>query len=162
MRVQLIIDSASDYLKADADQQGILFMPLITTIDGVQYLDGVTLSHEEFYQKLDESASLPSTSQVPPYDYLQAYQKVRADGNEALVITISGKLSGTYESAVSAAQDFQDCVYIVDSENVSVGERILIEYALRLIDRGLDAASIAAELNEKKKHVCLVALLDTL
>lgn len=78
-----------------------------------------------------------------------------------IIITISSKLSGTYSSAVMTSKDYSD-VYVVDSENVCVGEKILVEYALSLVDKGLGAKEIVNKLNEKKKNICLIALLDTL
>lgn len=83
-------------------------------------------------------------------------------GDIALVITLSGKLSGTWQSAMIAAKNFSDSVYVVDSENVSVGEHVLIDYAFRLIDSGLPPAAIVEKLDILKKRIRLIALLDTL
>ena len=85
-----------------------------------------------------------------------------ADGDEPVIITLSGKLSGTYQNAFVAASEFEEKVYVIDSENVAVGQHALVEYALRLKDEGLDAASIAEELNKSKKRIHTIALLDTL
>lgn len=83
-------------------------------------------------------------------------------GDAAIIITLSGKLSGTYQSACIAASEFDENVYVVDSENVAVGERALIEYALRLKDQGKDAEFIVTELESTKKDIHTIALLDTL
>ena len=75
---------------------------------------------------------------------------------------MSSKLSGTHQSAVIAAQEYEDRAYVVDSENVCVGERILIQLALGLRDQGLSAREIVERLNEEKKKIRVIALLDTL
>ena len=82
-------------------------------------------------------------------------------GSAAVVLTISSKLSGTYQSACIAAADY-DNVYVVDSGTAAIGTGILAEYALTCIDRGMDAAALARELTEKREDVCVLALVDTL
>lgn len=77
-------------------------------------------------------------------------------------MTISSKLSGTYNSAKIAASEFEEEVYVVDSENVCIGERLLVEYALRMVDAGKSAAEIVQEMERAKKDIRLIALLDTL
>lgn len=78
------------------------------------------------------------------------------------MITISGKLSGTYQSACIAASDYEDMVHVIDSENVTVGERALVEYAIRLKDAGDDIDTIVNTINREKKNIHVVGLLDTL
>lgn len=160
MSIQIITDSASDI--AQSGREDITVLPMTITFGGTEYLDGVNLSHQEFYEKLIENQDLPTTSQIAPYAFEQAIRQAREEGKEALIITMSSKLSGTYQSACIAASEFSDGVHVVDSENVTIGEHILVEYALILKDQGMDAASIAAELDKAKKNIRLIALLDTL
>ena len=162
MKTHIIIDSASDITKAEADQLGLHFMPLKTLFGDTEYLDGITISHREFYEKLIEGDCMPTTSQIPPYEYEEVYQKIKEAGDTAVVITVSSKLSGTYASANIAREGYEDCIQIVDSENVCVGEQILVRHAVKLRDQGLTAIEIAEELNHRKKEVCVLALLDTL
>lgn len=160
MSIQIITDSASDI--AQSAREDITVLPMTITFGGTEYLDGVNLSHQEFYEKLIENQDLPTTSQIAPYAFEQAIRQAREERKEALIITMSSKLSGTYQSACIAASEFSDGVHVVDSENVTIGEHILVEYALILKDQGMDAASIAAELDKAKKNIRLIALLDTL
>ncbi len=160
MSIQIITDSASDIVQSG--REDITVLPMTITFGSTEYLDGVNLSHQEFYEKLIENQDLPTTSQIAPYAFEQAVRQAREEGKEALIITMSSKLSGTYQSACIAASEFSDGVYVVDSENVTIGEHILVEYALTLKDQGMDAASIAAELDKAKKNIRLIALLDTL
>lgn len=127
-----------------------------------QYQDGITLSHKEFYEKLIESDTLPTTSQIPPYTFQKAVEEAVGQGEKVIIITISSRLSGTWQSAMMAAENYPDSVYVVDSENVTVGEHILVEYALRMKDNGMTIEAIVEELESIKKRIRLVALLDTL
>lgn len=160
MSIQIITDSASDIVQSA--REDITVLPMTIAFGGTEYLDGVNLSHQEFYEKLIENHDLPTTSQIAPYAFEQAVRQAKEEGKEALIITMSSKLSGTYQSACIAASEFSDGVYVVDSENVTIGEHILVEYALTLKDQGMDAASITAELDKAKKNIRLIALLDTL
>lgn len=160
MSIRIITDSASDM--SEKESKYLKVLPLTVTFGETQYSDGVTLNATEFYEKLIENDVLPKTSQVPPFDFETAIQEAVDAGDTPIVITVSSKLSGTYNSARIAASAFDEKVYLVDSENVCIGERILIEHALRLIDGGKTAEEIVAALEEVKKKICLVALLDTL
>lgn len=160
MGIHIITDSASDI--TGCERENLTVLPMTITFGEAEYQDGVTLDHKQFYEMLIESDALPVTSQIPPFHFEEAMKEIVAKGDDAIVITLSGKLSGTWQSAVTASRDFPGSVYVVDSENVTVGEHILVEYAFRLIDRGMTAAEIADELNRLKKRIRLVALLDTL
>ena len=142
-------------------------VPLTIAFGDETFEDGVNLTHQQFYARLVESDELPRTSQATPFAFSQVLSEqlgspddVGAD--EAVVITLSAKLSGTYESALTAAQPWGKRVCVVDSTNVTVGQKALVAYAVRLAEQGLTAAEIAAELNRAKGRVRLVALLDTL
>lgn len=162
MAVKFIIDSASDILPEEAKELGIIHLPLKVMFGDTEYADAVDLAHEEFYEKLIESDILPSTSQVPPADFEDAYEKVVSEGDEAVVVTVSRKLSGTYQSAMIAREDYEGKVFVVDSENAALAEKILIYRGLEYAKEGLSASEIAAKLDEEKKKIRLLALLDTL
>ena len=162
MAVRFIIDSAADIVPAEAEALGLIHLPLKVIFGEEEYSDSVDLTHREFYEKLIENDEIPTTSQINPGVFMSAYQKVADNGDTAVVITLSGKLSGTYQSAMIALDGFEDKIFVVDSESVCVGERILIQLGLKLRDQGLSAAEIAAELDLQKKHVRVLALLDTL
>ncbi len=159
MKPIILTDSASDITVSDGVDLRVL--PMKVFFGEEEYLDNVTLSHEEFYQKLIENNALPTTSQIPPYEFDRAFASATADGREVIVITLSQKLSGTYQSAVIAAQNYPG-VFLVDSESVAVGERALVEYAQRLVQQGLDASAAVEVLERVKKNLCVIALLDTL
>jgi DegV family protein with EDD domain len=162
MAIRFLVDSASDILPAEAEKLGIVHLPMKVLFGTTEYLDGVTISHEEFFEKLAQSASLPTTCQVPPAEFEAAYEKATANGDTAIVFTVSSKLSGTYQSAVIAAEDYEGKVFVVDSENVTLGQRILVMRGLELAQQGLSAEEIVKKLDEEKKRIRLFALLDTL
>lgn len=162
MSVQIVIDSACDLPKSTADTLGLHYMPMRTIFGDQEYLDGISLTGEQFYEKLIETDEVPKTSQVPPSDFEAAFEKIMAAGDTALCITISSKLSGTYQSAMIAAERFGDKVIVVDSLNVTVGERLLVLRAMQLQKEGWSAWEMAEILNHEKKRIRLIALLDTL
>lgn len=162
MAVRLISDSACDISQSEAKELNITILPLKTLIDGEEYLDGVTITPHEFYDKLETCKELPTTSQLCPAEFEDAFRSAVKNGDEVVVITIAGKLSGTLQSATVAAVDFPGKVWIVDSESVTIGQRILMMYAVRLRDKGLSGREIAEQLNQIKSRVCLLARVDTL
>ncbi len=160
--VKLVVDSACDLEEAEAKERGITLLPLLIRFGDEEFEDGVTLSHRQFFEKLVETAELPKTSQINEYRFEEAFSSLTADGSDVVCVTISSKLSGTHSSAVKAAKKFGNKVFVVDSLNACLGERILVEYADRLIKEGLPAAEIAAKLEESKERIHLLAVLDTL
>ena len=159
MQTRIIIDSTADMIPALRARTGIV--PLTVHFGEEEYTDGVTITHQQFYEKLVETDVLPRTSPASPAAFAKVYQEPADAGQEAVVLTVSEKLSGTYQSACIAAQDFENII-VVDTGSVAIGAGILAEYALRLADQGLDARTIALRLEEIKGRIRIVAMLDTL
>ena len=159
MKTRIIVDSTADLLPEYKER--VQVVPLTVHFGNDEYIDGVTIDHKTFYEKLVESDVLPTTSQATPDAFMQAFDKVNTAGESAVVITISSKLSGTYQSATIAAAEYEN-IYIVDSGTAAMGSGILVEMALQLADEGLDAKAIAEKLEEEKKKIVIVALVDTL
>lgn len=160
MSVQIIIDSTVD-LRPELLSE-VKIAPLSIRFGEEEYVDGKTLTKQEFYKKLVTSDILPTTSQATPYIFSEVYKEAIEEGNEAVVITISSKLSGTYQSANVASMDFEGKVYVVDSLNAAIGAGALAEFAIRLSKVGLNAKQIFTILEEEKHNLQLIALLDTL
>ena len=159
MRTRIIVDSTTDLAPELLGQ--VQVVPLTVTFGTEEYIDGVTITHEEFYNKLIESDLLPTTSQATPAAFEKVFQEVAAAGDSAVVITLASQFSGTCQSARIAAEDY-DNIYVVDSGSVTLGAGILTEYALRCACSGMEAAEIADRLEQKKEDICLIAMLDTL
>lgn len=160
--IKILIDSASDIQSDEAQKMGLSMIPMEIGFDDETFLDGVNLSHKQFFEKLIESDALPKTGQINEYRWGEAFEEMTKNGDQVIAITISSKLSGTFACAQKAAKEFGGRVFAVDSMNAAAGERILGEYALRLIREGRDAETIVKELNEKKKKIQLLAVIDTL
>ena len=159
MKTRIIVDSTCD-LTPEIKKQ-VHVVPLTVHFGDEEYIDGITIDHKQFYEKLIETDVHPSTSQATPAAFEEEYKKAKAAGESAVVITLSSKLSGTYQSAVIATDDYKE-IYVVDSGSVTLGASILVELALSLVHQGLEAKQIAAQLEEEKKKIVLVALVDTL
>lgn len=162
MAIKLLIDSASDINKQEAESLGIILMPMIVGFEDEEYLDGVNLLPSLFYQKLTSSKSMPKTSQITAYRFEEAFERVVENGDELIVITISSKLSGTFNQALMASEKFGGKVQVVDSLNACVGERLLGLYALDLINQGKSLLEIKEELDSAKRKINVMAVIDTL
>lgn len=161
MSVRIITDSASDM--SPAEHPALAVLPLSVTFGTDVYMDGVDIDHQRFYEMLVERDELPKTGQVNPYAFSQAIAEAREAGDEAVIITVGAKLSGTNQSARTAlAEAPGGDVFVVDSNNVTLGERVLVEYALRLVDEGRSAAQIAAAVEAVRDRVVVIGLLETL
>lgn len=162
MAVKFIVDSASDILPEEAKALGIIHLPIRVMFGETEYADAVDLTHEEFYEKLAQSETVPSTSQVTPADYMDVYEQVIADGDTAVVITLSSGLSGTYQNAVMAASEYEDKIFVVDSLNATIGQRLVVMKGLEYAKAGLSAAEIKERLDKDKLRIRLIAVIDTL
>ncbi|MBQ7792782.1 MAG: DegV family protein, partial [Clostridia bacterium] len=139
----------------------VTVIPLTVHFKEEEYIDGVTITNEEFYQKLVEADELPRTSQVTPDGFMKYFEEVKEAGDEAVVITVASKLSGTCQSAMIAAKEY-DNIYVVDSGNVAVGSGIIAEYAIKLAEEGKSAKEIKEILDKEKENVYIIAMVDTL
>lgn len=160
MNIRLIVDSTADLTPKVRSRVDVV--PLTIHFGEEEYIDGVTIDSRTFYEKLIESDVLPTTSQATPFAFEEKFRKAVEAGFQVVCITCSSKLSGTYQSAVIAAEEFPGQVFVVDSQTIALGSAILTEYALGLADQGMDAETIAWKLMQKREKVRLLAMLDTL
>ena len=159
MNTRIIVDSTADLMPEYKSRVSVV--PLTVHFGEEEYIDGVTIDHKTFYEKLIESDTLPTTSQATPDAFKKEFEKAKAAGDAAVVITLASKFSGTCQSATIAAADYEN-VYVVDSASAAMGSGILVELAFRLLDEGKSAQEIANTLEEEKKKIIIVALVDTL
>lgn len=162
MAIRIIVDSSADIEEDYARDHGIQIIPMTITFGNEEFAEGVDITRTEFFQRLVETDELPRTSQIPPMVFQDIFQEIVTAGDTAVVITLSSHISGTYQSACIAAAPFKESVFVVDSENATIGERLLAEHAWALREEGLSAADIAYCLDQEKKDIRLVASLDTL
>lgn len=159
MKTRIIVDSTADLMPAYKSR--VHTVPLTVCFGEEEFIDGVTIDNKTFYEKLIESDVLPKTSQATPDAFMQEFQKAKDAGEAAVVITLSSQFSGTYQSAMIAAAEYEH-VFVVDSGSAAMGSGILVELAFRLLEEGKSAEEIAQKLEEEKKKIVVVALVDTL
>lgn len=157
---RIIADSTCDYTAEEAAAAGISLMPLKVRFEDREYLDKIDLTNEEFYKKLRTAAELPKTALVSAGEFLAEYEKYPSD--DIIVITISSRLSGTYQSARAAKQlSDRKNIFIIDSGSASLGEALLVDKALELRD-GYTGAQAAKLLRGYAERVRIVGIIDTL
>lgn len=163
MSIQIITDSTSDISQQEAKELNITVLPLHVIFTDGEYTDGIDLMPEEFYDKLVKSQSLPSTSQLTPEQYLPYFEDAKTNKDTVIVLTISSKLSGTYQSAVIAKDmvDY-DNIHIIDSLNVTLGLQILLRKTIDMINLGYDAIKVVTEIEKAKHNIRLFAVLESL
>ncbi len=161
MAIEIITDSASD-LGDLSGSLGVTVVPLQIIFPERAFFDG-ELTREAFYSMLAKADPLPSTSQPSPADFLAHFERAKNAGNDVIVITISGKLSGTLQSA-QAAKDLANYerIYLVDSLMGTMGEAALVEYAVKLRAQGKSAVAIQEELLKVRSRIRFYAIVDTL
>ena len=160
MSIHIITDSAAD-LTEENKRRLYAVVPLSVSFGEEVFADGVTLSKDKFYERLEKSKELPKTSQPSPEAFEKVFRKLQEKGDSAVVITISSGLSGTYQSACLAAQKYPN-VRVVDSQSVSIGTGVLAEYACSCAEKGMELDELARHLTEKREEIGLIAMVDTL
>lgn len=147
--IRILVDSAADFSKKEIEEKGIHLVPLQVNFQEEQYLDGVNLERDEFYEKLVHRKDFPKTSQPSPQKFLDVFEEVKEKGDELICILLSSALSGTYQSAqLARSMADYDKIYIVDSLSAVVAIRILCDTALRMAEHGNTAQEIIEELEE--------------
>lgn len=159
-KTKIIVDSTFDM--SEETRKRVVVVPLTVRFETEEYIDGVTITRQEFYEKLIESDVLPTTSQATPFMFCNVLDKETEDGSEVVLITLSSKLSGTYQSAMIASYDYKGKVHLVDSNTTTIGGGILAQRAVELLDEGKSAKEIAEILEQEKEKIRVIALLDTL
>lgn len=160
MAVKIIVDSTVDMIPEL--KKNVKAVPLSVCFGEEEYLDGVTIDAHTFYEKLVSSQQLPTTSQPTPALFEDAFREAVEAGDEVVCITIASRLSGTYQSATIAADEFPGKVFVVDSRTAAIGTGILAAYALELARQGMGGEQILHVLMEARKKIRLYFMVDTL
>ena len=161
--VRIITDSAADFEPQELTKLEITCIPLVIMMGEQEYQENVNLTKPQFFKLLSEFDGAPKTAQASPQILMDLFESARCAGDEAVYITLSSALSGTYQSACMVRDDVDcdDC-YVVDSLNATGGQRMLVEYACRLRDAGKSAKEIVACVEAIRDKVVLYACIDTL
>jgi DegV family protein with EDD domain len=159
-KVRIIVDSTCD--TTPEIKARLHVVPLCVRFGQKEYIDGETITHREFYRMLETEEAMPSTSQPNPATFARVYDEVLAADEDAVVLTVSSALSGTYQSAAFAAMDVSDRIFVVNGKSVAIGTGVLAEHALSLADAGMSAEDIAHALTRLRERVRVLAVIDTL
>ena len=143
MSVKIIVDSTCDFEPEERQALGIEMIPLTVQFGEEIFRDGIDITKEEFFQRLRASKELPHTSQINPATFLEVYERLGADGSELLVMTISKNLSGTYQSACVAAEQYTGKIRVVDSSLATTAFAMMVRIACRMRDKGRTVDEIA-------------------
>ncbi|MBQ7944511.1 MAG: DegV family protein [Lachnospiraceae bacterium] len=160
-KIAIVTDSNSGITQEQAKEWGITVVGMPFLIDGITYYDGITLSRDSFYEKLAENANI-STSQPSPDAIIQLWDKLLKDYDEVLHIPMSSGLSGSCQTAMMLAQDYEGKVYVVDNQRISVTQRQSVLDAIELAKQGKTAAEIQKILVEDKFNSSIYIMVDTL
>ena len=161
--VKIITDSAADFEPQELEKYSVTCVPMQISFDDNEYKENENLTKKQFYDLLENCKSFPKTSQPTPYDFEVMLEEFMENGDECIIITISSALSGTYQNAflIKNMLDYENC-YVLDSLNATAGQRLLVDYAVKLRDEGKTAKEIFDELEILKTKIKLYACVDTL
>lgn len=160
-KVAIVTDSNSGITQKRGEELGIYVLPMPFFIDGELYLEDITLSKEQFYEKLGADSEI-STSQPSPGDVMDLWDKLLVDYDEIVCIPMSSGLSSTCETALSLAQDYDEKVQVVNNQRISVTQEQSVYDAIKLRDEGKSAAEIRQVLEKEKMQASIYVTVDTL
>jgi len=164
MTVRIITDSLSDLTKDLADEFGVTVVPLTVLFGHEAYLDRVTITTEQFYDRLIHGDIWPTTTQPTPQAFAEAYEKLGQETDEILVVTLSSRMSGTYQSAVGAkamvGKKYK--VEIIDSTTVGMGLGLIVISAAKAAKKGAKLAELAEMVKSARSRAHFIAYFDTL
>jgi DegV family protein with EDD domain len=167
MSVRIIIDDAADAPQELIEAHGIYVVPINVAFGTEEYQTGITIDRPGFYKRVKRvtAGSFPKTSQPTPFQFEEVLRTALAEGaTELIAVTVSDKLSGTYASAMAAAEALrgQVRVHVFDSRSGSAAQGLMAVVAARLAEQGAPAARILEALAEMRRHATIYLLIDSL
>lgn len=163
MGIRIITDSICDVPKDYVERYNIRVIPLTVNFGDESYKDGIDLTLQEFLTKLEKAETLPTTSQVPPADFLEVYKEEIDSGNSVISIHASSQLSGTYNSAVIAKEQMaEEHIHVIDTTAITLGAGMLVIKAARLAEEGMAQEEIVKEIDAGKQKLEHMIIVDTL
>lgn len=160
-KVAIVTDSNSGITQEEAKRRGIYVVPMPFYIDEELFFEDMTLTQEEFYQKLAEDAQI-STSMPSPGDVTDLWERLLIEYDEIVHIPMSSGLSGSCETAVMLAQDFDGKVHVVNNQRISITQKRSVDDAMAMAEKGMNASEIAEVLTREKLEASIYITVDTL
>lgn len=164
MSVKIVTDSLSDITGEIAGGLGVTVVPVYVRFGEKVYRDRIEMTTEEFYQRLVSSPVLPTTTQPPPNDFLEVYKKLAKETDEILVVTLSAKLSGTYQSAIQARNllEGKTRIEVFDSQTVVMGLGLIVLAAAKAAQAGANLDELVTLVRGAMTRVHSIMFFDTL
>ena len=164
MAVKIVTDSLSDITDDLARELGITVVPLYVRFGEEVFRDRVEMTTDEFYHKLVHGDTFPTTTQPPPGDFVDVYKKLAKETDEILVIVVSSKLSGTYQSALQAKDMVEEkCrIEVIDSQTVAMGLGLIVIEAAKAAKAGANLDKLADLVRKAIPRSHLIIYFDTL
>ena len=161
--VRIITDSAADFEPQELAALNLSCIPIAVILGDDQYEENVNLTKDQFFELLKSTGESPKTAQPAPSYLMDFFADAKKDNEEAIYISLSSALSGTYQTAVMTQEDADyDGCHVIDSLNATGGQRLVVEYACRLRDEGKSAAEILERVSAIRDKIVLYACIDTL
>lgn len=161
--VIIATDSAADFELEELQKMNVTYLPMSVIFGEEQFLENITISKTEFFERLKSDEHFPKTSQPSPALFEELFTKAKENGDEVVYLPLSSGLSGDYQTAMSVASmvDYEG-LYIIDTLTCTGGQRLLVEEAVRLRDQGTDGKTIAQKMEELKQRTVIYTAMDTL
>ena len=161
--VIIATDSAADFELNELEKLNITCMPMSVSFGDKNYLENISITKEEFFERIETDKNFPKTSQPSPALFEELFTKAKENGDEVIYIPLSSGISGDYQTAVMAKNLVNyDGIYLIDSLTCTGGQRLLVEEAVRMRDAGADGKTIFAAIEELKKRAAIYTIMDTL
>ena len=159
--IGIVTDSNSGITSKEANEWGVTVIPMPFYINGELYYEGLTLNQKEFYKFLDDNADV-NTSQPSPGDVMKTWDEVLKDKEYIIYIPMSSSLSGTYETAVMLAEEYEGKVFVVNNRRISVTQLQSVKDAINLVKKGKSAKEIKEILEDRQYQASIYIVPDTL
>ena len=161
--IKIVTDSTAYLPEATIREHDLRIVPLYVHFGEEAFKEGVELSNAEFYARLKEAPVLPTTSQPAAGEFHQVFKELVDAGHEIVVLTISSKLSGTWNSAMAAKEMLPDAkICVIDSLSTSIGLQLMLEAAIAAVAAGATCSEIVEQIEEIKRKVYVLFVVDTL
>ena len=161
--VIIATDSAADFEMYELEKMNVTYLPMSVSFGEDNYLENISISKEQFFERLKTDPNFPKTSQPAPALFEDLFTKAKENGDEVVYLPLSTGLSGDYQTAMSVKNvvDY-DGIYVIDTLTCTGGQRLLVEKAVEMRDEGCDGKTIAAKMESLKEKTVIYTAMDTL
>ena len=161
--VIIATDSAADFEMDELKEMNVTYLPMSVSFGEDHYLENISISKDEFFERLKADKDFPKTSQPSIALFLDLFEEAKEKGNEVVYLPLSSGLSGDYQTALSAKEQVDyEGIHVIDTLTCTGGQRLLVEKAVRMRDEGFSGAAIADEMERLKLRTVIYTAMDTL